>query len=73
MYSERRKKLLVINPHDRNMRRSGVRSAMVAASQLSLRGPTDGNVAPVPVIKNLIKMMIYVGNRMQINPNVYLH
>ena len=50
-----------------------MRSAMVAASQLSLRGPTDGNVAPVPVIKNLIMMMIYVGNRMQICPDVYLH
>ena len=28
-----------INPHDRNMWRSGVRSAMRAASQLSGRGP----------------------------------
>ena len=35
----------------------GVRSAMHAASQLSGRGPTDVDVAPVPacyVIKNLI-------------------
>ena len=40
-------KLLAINPHDRNMRRSGVRSAMGAASQLSGRGPTDVDVAPV--------------------------
>ena len=32
-------KLLAINPHDRNMWRSGVRSAMRAASQLSGRGP----------------------------------
>ena len=38
-----------INPHDRNMWRSGVRSAMHAASQLSGRGSTDVDVAPVPV------------------------
>ena len=41
-------KLLATNPHDRNMWRSDVRSAMRAASQLSGRGPTDVNVAPVP-------------------------
>ena len=40
-------KLSAINPHDRNMWRSGVRSAMRAASQLSGRGPTDVDVAPV--------------------------
>ena len=39
-------KLSAINPHDRRTWRSGVRSAMHAASQLSGRGPTD--VAPVP-------------------------
>ena len=32
-------KLSAINPHDRNMWRSGVRSAMRAVSQLSGRGP----------------------------------
>ena len=32
-------KLSAINAHDRNMWRSGVRSAMRAASQLSGRGP----------------------------------
>ena len=37
-------KLSDINPHDR----SGVRSAMCAASQLSGREPTDVDVAPVP-------------------------
>ena len=37
-----------INPHDRNMWRSGVRSAMRAASQLSGRGPTGVDVGPVP-------------------------
>ena len=42
-------KLSAINHHDRNMWRSGVRSAMLAASQLSGRGPTDVDVAPVPV------------------------
>ena len=41
-------KLLAINPHDRRTWRSGVRSAMRAASQLSGRGPTDVDVAPVP-------------------------
>ena len=41
-------KLLAINLHDRNMWRSDVRSAMRAASQLSGRGPTDVDVAPVP-------------------------
>ena len=41
-------KLSAINPHDRNMWRSGVRSAMRAASQLSGRGPTDMDVALVP-------------------------
>ena len=41
-------KLSAINPHDRHTWRSGVRSAMHAASQLSGRGPTDVDVAPVP-------------------------
>ena len=41
-------KLSAINPHDTNMWRSGVRSAMRAASQLSGRGPTDVDVAHVP-------------------------
>ena len=37
-----------INPHDRHTWRSGVRSAKRAASQLSRRGPTGVDVAPVP-------------------------
>ena len=41
-------KLSAINPHDRRIWRSGVRSAMRAASQLSGRGPTDVDVVPVP-------------------------
>ena len=41
-------KLLAINPHDRHTWRSGVRSAMRAASQLSGRGPTGVDVTPVP-------------------------
>ena len=41
-------KLLAINPHDRHTWRSGVRSAMRAASQLSGRGPAGVDVAPVP-------------------------
>ena len=40
-------KLSAINPHDRNMWRSVVRSAMHAAKQLSGRGPTVVDVAPV--------------------------
>ena len=41
-------KLSAINPHDRRTWRSGVRSAMHAASQLSGSGPTEVDVAPVP-------------------------
>ena len=41
-------KFSAINPHDRHTWRSGVRSAMRAASQLSGRGPTGVDVAPVP-------------------------
>ena len=41
-------KLSAINPPDRHTWRSGGRSAMHAASQLSGRGPTDVAVAPVP-------------------------
>ena len=41
-------KLSAINPHDRNMWRSGVRFAMCAVNQLSGRGPTDVDVASVP-------------------------
>ena len=35
----RERKLLAINPHDRHTWRSGARSAMIAASHLSGRGP----------------------------------
>ena len=41
-------KLSAINAHDRHTLRSGVRSAMHAASQLPGRGPTDVDVASVP-------------------------
>ena len=44
----RERKLSAINPHDRHTWRSGVRSAMHAASQLSGRGPTRVDVSPVP-------------------------
>ena len=37
-----------IDPHDRDTWRSGVRSAMHAASQLPGRGPTVVDIAPVP-------------------------
>ena len=39
-------KLSAINPHDKHTWRSGVRSAMRAASQLSGRQTTEGDVAP---------------------------
>ena len=41
-------KLSAMDPHDRHIWRSGVRSAMHAASQLPGRGPTDVDVVPVP-------------------------
>ena len=40
-------KLSAINPHDRDSWRSGVRSAMRAASQLPGRGPTVVDMAPI--------------------------
>ena len=43
-----RVKLSAINPHERCTWRSGVRSAMGAASQLYGRGPADVDIAPVP-------------------------
>ena len=41
-------KLSAIDPHDRDTQRSGVRSAMRAASQLPGRGPTVVDMAPIP-------------------------
>ena len=41
-------KLSAIDPHDRDIWRSGVRSAMPATRQLPGRGPTDVAIAPVP-------------------------
>ena len=41
-------KLSAIDPHDRDTWRSGVRSAMLAASQLPGRGPTVVDMAPIP-------------------------
>ena len=41
-------KLSAVDPRDRHTWRSGMRSAMHAASQLPGRGPTDVNVAFVP-------------------------
>ena len=39
-------KFSAIHPHDRDTWRSGVRSAMLAASQLPGRGHTDVDIAP---------------------------
>ena len=52
-------KLSAINPHDRHTWRSGVRSAMSAASQLSGRGPTDVDVAPVPARSSKIRLWLW--------------
>ena len=41
-------KLSAIDPHDRDTWRSGVRSAMHAASQLPGRRPTVVGITPVP-------------------------
>ena len=41
-------KLSTIDPHYRDTWRSGVRSAMRAASQLPGRGPTAVDIAPEP-------------------------
>ena len=42
-------KLMTVDPQERSTWRSGVRSAMHAASQLPGRGPTDVDDAPAPV------------------------
>ena len=41
-------KLTKVDPQERSTWRSGVRSAMRAASQLPGKGPTDVDDAPVP-------------------------
>ena len=41
-------KLSAIDPHDRDTWRSGVRSAMHAASQMPGRGPTVVGMTPIP-------------------------
>ena len=41
-------KLTTVDPQERSTWRSGVRSAMRAASQLPGRGPTDVDDAPAP-------------------------
>ena len=41
-------KLTTVDPQERSTWRSGVRSAMRAASQLSGKGPTDVDDAPAP-------------------------
>ena len=48
-------KLSAINPHDRDTWKSGVRSAMRAASQLPGGGPTVVDMAPVPARKSKIR------------------
>ena len=50
----RERKFSAIDPHDRYTWRSGVRSAIRAASQLPGRGPTDVDVAPVPACFDIL-------------------
>ena len=49
-------KLTTVDPQERNTWRSGVRSAMLAASQLPGRGPTDVDDAPAPVRSSKIRL-----------------
>ena len=44
-------KLMTVDPQERSTLRSGVRSAMRAASQLPGKGPTDVDDAPAPARK----------------------
>ena len=44
-------KLTTVYPQERSTRKSGVRSAIHAASQLPGRGPTDVDDAPAPASK----------------------
>ena len=48
------RKLTTVDPQERSTWRSGVRSAMHAASQLPGRGPTDVDDAPVPACSSKI-------------------
>ena len=48
-WDRREWKLSAIDPHDRDTWRSGLRSAMRAASQLPGRGPTVVDMAPISV------------------------
>ena len=53
-------KLSATDPHDRHTWRSGVRSAMCAASQLPRRGPTDVAVAPIVPVKSRYQENIFL-------------
>ena len=49
-------KLMTVDPQERSTWRSGVRSAMHAASQLPRKGPTDVDDAPAPTRKSKIRL-----------------
>ena len=49
-------KLMTVDPQERSTWRSGVRSAMHAASQLPGKGPTDVDDAPAPTRKSKIRL-----------------
>ena len=48
-------KLTTVDPQERSTWRSGVRSAMRAASQLPGKGPTDVDDAPAPARQSKIR------------------
>ena len=49
-------KLTTVDPQERSTWRSGVRSAMRAASQLPGKGPTDVDDAPAPARLSKIQL-----------------
>ena len=55
-------KLNTVDPQERSTWRSGVRSAMRAASQLPGKGPTDVDDAPAPACKSKIRLLWWYEN-----------
>ena len=53
-------KLTTVDPQERSTWRSGVRSAMRAASQLPGKGPTDVDDAPAPAHNQKYDYDIYI-------------
>ena len=51
-------KLTTVDPRERSTWRSGVRSAMRAASQLPGKGPTDVDDTPAPARSSKIRLLL---------------